>query len=381
MSQGRSKEKEPLFHVVKRANISWWESLLIRLAALLLGLFLGMLILTIAYHVNPFAGIGQLFVGTFGTKRRFLNFLRSTVLLLGVGLALIPAFKMKFWNLGGNGQILMGVLVTVMLMHGLGGVWPDWAIVLLSIPCAILAGALWAFIPALFKAFFNTNESLFTLMMNYLATGLVTLYLSAAVTNGSGSMNIQEHGHLPTIGGSSTYFPLIIILVVLAFMIYYLNFSRHGYELSVVGESNNTARYVGMNVKKVVLRTLVLSGAICGLVGLLIGGAIDYTVSEGSALNMGFIAIMAVWLAKSNPLILVLTSAFICFVTRGMSQVQTTFSITNGATSDIVIGLIYFFIIGCEFFIEYKVMWRKKASAPHGDPTPMDTISVGKEGK
>ena len=143
-------------------------------------------------------------------------------------------------------------------------------------------------------------------------------------------------------------------------MYFYLKYSKHGYEISVVGESENTAKYVGSNVKKVVIRTLIISGAICGLIGLLLSGSINYTVSEDMSNNMGFTAIMAVWLAKFNPFLIILTSALINFVSNGMRQVKMDFGYYNSAIANVVLGVIYFFIIGCEFFISYKIVFRKK---------------------
>lgn len=367
------KEKTPLFHVVKRSNIPLWQSILIRLGFVVGAVLVGMLVLLITRGINPFEALYEMFRGSFASPNRFFNFLKDGALLLIVGLALVPSFKMKFWNLGGNGQILMGALVTVMCMYYLGNILPagyDWLIIICMFISAVLAGAIWALIPALFKAFFNTNESLFTLMMNYIAVGLVSAFITI-VSSGGGSHFIDPdmicaHGRIPQLFGKEATLIVIASLIILAFMIYYLRFSKHGYELSVVGESENTARYVGINVKKVIIRTILLSGAICGIAGFLISGAITYSVTETSAANMGFTAIIAVWLAKFNPFITAATSFFVVFVTTGMGQVQLAFSdvLKNNASGDIVMGLIYFFIIGCEFFIEYKIIWNKKSKNP-----------------
>ena len=353
------KEKSKLFHVEKRFDMPLWQSLLIRFGFILIALVIGLLILTISYGVNPFDAIGSMFVGSFGSEKRVWDFLRDGALLLGVGLALIPSFKMKFWNLGGNGQIVIGALVSVILMIELGAKGlPDAVILLIMIPSAILAGAFWAAIPAVFKALFNTNESLFTLMMNYVSVGLVNAYIMFKYPIGSHVIPRIDNAHFPSLFNDSLLI-IIIVALLLGFMVYYLNFSKHGYELSVVGESMNTARYVGINVKKVIIRTIVVSGALCGLIGCLLASGVDYTVTPDTGNNMGFTAIMAVWLAKFNPLIAAATSFFIVFVTRGMSRVQYDNNIMNDATPNLVIGLIYFFIIGCEFFIEYKLLINK----------------------
>ena len=354
----QKKEKSKLFHVEKRFEMPLWQSLLIRFGFILIAVVLGLIILTISYGVNPFLAVGQMFVGSFGTSKRIWDFLRDGAVLLAVGLALIPSFKMKFWNLGGNGQIIIGALVSVMLMVDLGGVLPDAVVLLIMIPAAILAGAVWSAIPAIFKALFNTNESLFTLMMNYVAAGLVNAYIMFKYPVGSHIIPRLEHAHFPTLFNDNLLI-IVISCLLLAFMVYYLKFSKHGYELTVVGESMNTARYVGINVKKVIIRTIVVSGAICGFVGCLLASGIDFTVAEGTGNNMGFTAIMAVWLAKFNPLITAATSFFIVFITRGMTKVQSDNGILNDATPNLVIGLIYFFIIGCEFFIEYRLLINK----------------------
>ena len=274
------------------------------------------------------------------------------------------AFRMKFWNLGGNGQILMGCLATTACMFYLGGKWPDGVVIPLMIVSGILAGMVWALIPAIFKAFFKTNESLFTLMMNYLASGIVVGVLKVWVKSGSTSLLPIGDANLPEIGNQYLLTILVAVLIT-ALMYVYLRFSKQGYEISVVGESENTARYIGINVRKVVIRTLAISGAICGLTGLLLSGAINHNITSTMDDNMGFTAIMAAWLGKFNPLVIVATSFFINFIDKGVGQVNTDFGLTNSAFSEVAIGIIYFFIIGCEFFIQYKI--RRNAGKSGGD--------------
>ena len=143
-------------------------------------------------------------------------------------------------------------------------------------------------------------------------------------------------------------------------MFIYLKYTKHGYEISVVGDSVKTAEYSGMNVRKIIIRTLLLSGAICGIVGLLLVGAINHTLNSSLAGGRGFTAIIVSWLAKFNPLIMIVSAFGISFVTQGMKRVQSQFGITSDAVSDIMIGIIFFFIIGCEFFISYKINFNFK---------------------
>lgn len=351
-------KKDPLVHLVRRTDLAWWKGLLIRIGGIFVGILFVCLLLLFNVGANPGDVIAQMFLGCFGNARRVWILFRDMCLLLLVTIALASAFKMKFWNLGGNGQILMGCFATILCMFYLDdfGV-PDWAIVLIEIPSAILAGAIWAFIPAIFKAFFNTNESLFTLMMNYIAEGIVAIFLAAVITSGSGNMPTLDTGNLPAI--YNQYLPIILVGTVLfIIMVIYLRFSKHGYELAVVGESMNTAKYIGINTKKVIIRTAVLSGALCGIAGLLIGAGIDHSITQSSADNLGFTAIMTAWLAHLNPTAMVGTCFLVSFLNRGIANVQTVYNITNDSVASIALGFVYFTILASEFFVTYRVIFR-----------------------
>lgn len=310
---------------------------------------------------NPLEMFGSMFTGVFGSKRKIWSFLRDIALLLGVSLALLPAFKMKFWNLGANGQIVIACLVSFTFMrsgHVDGG--SPFLIMFLATVCGIAAGIVWALIPALFKAFFRTNETLFTLMMNYIAQGLVTVMITVWEPKGSGSLSPVDDYALFEIGNPQILTILTVALITVV-MFFYLTKSKHGYELSIVGESENTARYAGISVKKVMIRTLILSGAICGVIGVLLTASINHTVSVSIHKNMGFTAIMTAWLAGFNPLLTIGTSALIVFITMGMGEVRQNFGFTNDAIANVALGIIYFSIIACQFFMNYKIIVRGKS--------------------
>ena len=360
MSQSNHSKKEPLFHIVKRDSLTLNKKIGFYAGAIILGLLVGGIICSLFSTSNTLQFFGSLFSGAFGTSRRIWLLLRDTALLLGVSLALAPAFKMKFWNLGGNGQILMGCLSYVAVMFYLGGKLPDFVVMLIGLVAGILAGSVWALIPALFKAFFNTNETLFTLMMNYIASGLVGMFITIWVKTGSGVLTPIENGVIPELGNK--YLLTVLLFFILAGVMYaYLKYSKQGYEISVVGESNNTAKYIGINVRKVTIRTMIISGAIAGLVGAFIAGAKDHTVSTASASNMGFTAIMTAWLAVFSPLVMMATCLFITFVSSGMTQVRKDFKFTNDAISNIVIAIVYFSVIAVTFFLSYKIVFREGA--------------------
>lgn len=346
--------REPLFHVVKRSNISMWKKLLIRLGGVLAGLIVSGIVVMALTDRSLFKLYQYLFEGNFGTERRIWNMLQETALLLGIGLALLPAFKMKFWNLGADGQVLIGALVTAGLMYKLGPNINSVVVNILMVVCSVVAGMIWALIPAIFKAKWKTNESLFTLMMNYIASGLTVFMINKWATSGSGTMGIIKTGWFPTVI-NEFLLTIIVVAVMTVCMFVYLKYNKHGYELTVVGESENTARYVGINVKRVVLRTMMASGALCGLMGCLMAGSINHTISSSLVDSRGFTAVLVTWLADFNPLYMILTALLIAFLKMGSSNVVTQFSLNNSSISSIITGIVIFCVIACESLIRYQV--------------------------
>ena len=361
--QDHTHIKEPLFHIVKRDQMPMWQSLLIRIIAIIASLLLcGLICLTIL-DINPLKFYETMFNGVFGSERRIWKMIKDLAVLLCISLAVTPAFKMRFWNIGAEGQVLMGCLTSVACIIYFGDLLPEPALLIVMLLAAILAGAVWAVIPAIFKAFWNTNETLFTLMMNYIATSLVAYFLIIWVPSGSSTLGSLNAGILPVIGGKIDKYGYLFLVLIVALltvaMFIYLKYSKHGYEISVVGESQKTACYIGINVKKIIIRTLIVSGMVCGIAGFLIVSALDHSVTTHTVGGQGFTAIMVSWLAKFNPFIMIATSFIAIFLQQGAYQVATNMNISN-AFPNIIVGIILFFIIGCEFFINYKIIFRKK---------------------
>ncbi|MBQ7906863.1 MAG: ABC transporter permease [Clostridia bacterium] len=354
-------KKEPFIRLVKRDGLSRWKVVLIYAIAIVASLLISSIICSLFSSQNPFAFFASLFSGAFGSSRRIWILLQDTALLLGVAVALVPAFKMKFWNLGGNGQILIGCLAAISCMYYLGGKIPDFLLIILMTVASASAGALWGVLPAIFKAQFGTNESLFTLMLNYIATGLVSMFITIWVKSGSGVLEPLSAGNFPDLFGNKHLLTVLVFFILAGLMYFYLKYTKHGYEIAVVGDSPNTAKYIGIDVKRVIIRTMIISGALSGIVGLFIAGGINHTIDTASANNMGFTAIMATWLASFNPLMMMGTCFFITFISKGMLEVRGNFGFTNDSVANIVIGLIYFCVIACNFFITYKVVFRKKS--------------------
>ena len=357
---------EPLIHLSKRGSISTAKSWMIRVAAILLGLVVCGIV---AYILSDKLRSGSKTIGdfyysffyksSFSTSRKMWKFFKNMAVLQCISLAITPAFRMRFWNIGAEGQALMGVWGAIAVAFYLGNSVPAGLLLVLMFVAALASAALWAVIPAIFKAKWNTNETLFTLMMNYVALNVVSYFLVVWVPSGSSSLGKLNVGKLPALGHD--YFLIILISFLLTVFLYiYLNHSKQGYEISVVGESIRTAQYSGMNVKKIIIRTMIVSGLLCGVAGYLIAAGLDQSITTESIGGQGFTAIMVSWLAHFNPLVMLLTSGMITLLNQGAAQISQDFNV-SGAIPDVIVGIILFFIIGSEFFINYKIKLRRKA--------------------
>ena len=354
--------KQSLFHISKRDALPWYQRVLIRGGAILLALIVCALVTMLLTGENPISIYGTIFYGAFGTARKSWVTFQNLAVLLGISLAVTPAFKMRFWNIGAEGQVLIGCLATAACMICLGDKLPNGVLILVMLVAALAAGALWGFLPSFFKAKWNTNETLFTLMMNYIATQLAAFFIIIwEVPKGAGKIGIinqnSEAGWLPVIGGKQYLLTILVVAVMTILMYIYLTYSKHGYEIAVVGESQRTASYAGIKVERVIIRTMVLSGAVCGLMGLLLTAGTDHTLTTTIVGGRGFTAVMVSWLAKFNPIVMVFTSLLLVVLSRGASEISSVFSL-NHSFADILTGIILFFIIGSEFFLTYKVSLR-----------------------
>lgn len=355
--------KQSLFHISKRDALPWYQAMLIRGGAIVLALIVCALVTMLLTGENPISIYGTIFYGAFGTARKSWVTFQNLAVLLGISLAVTPAFKMRFWNIGAEGQVLIGCLATAACMIVLGDKLSNGVLILVMLVAAIAAGSLWGFLPSFFKAKWNTNETLFTLMMNYIATQLAAFFIIVwEVPKGAGKIGIinqnSEAGWLPVIGGKQYLLTILVVAVMTILMYIYLTYSKHGYEIAVVGESQRTASYAGIKVERVIIRTMVLSGAICGLMGLLLTAGTDHTLTTTIVGGRGFTAVMVSWLAKFNPIVMVFTSLLLVVLSRGASEISSVFSL-NHSFADILTGIILFFIIGSEFFLTYKVSLRK----------------------
>lgn len=364
ISLKKKKYREPLARIAKRDTISVLLSWGIRAGAVLLSLIVSAVVIYSITKMNPVKVYAAMFEGAFGSQRKFWITIRDTMSLLCIGVALAPAFKMRFWNIGAEGQVLVGGIATAACMIYLGDVLPTYALFIVMIVTSCLAGALWGVIPALFKSRWETNETLFTLMMNYVAIQItsycVALWENPYGSNYVGIINPQtKAGWFPEVFGKQYMLNVIIVLTLTVGMFIYLRSTKHGYEISVVGQSENTARYAGINVGKVFVRTMLISGAVAGLTGFIAVSGSSHTISVNTAGGRGFTAIIVAWMAKFNTITMVFISLLLIFLEKGANEIASQFGL-NDFASQIITGIILFFIIGSEFFINYRIIWRKK---------------------
>lgn len=353
---------QPLLRIAKREGLARPKAYVIRVIAVLLSLLVSGIFIFSVTKLNPIQVYQAMFDGALGTSRRSWSTIRDAMTLLCIGVGLAPAFKMRFWNIGAEGQILIGGIITAGMMRTLGSGLPTPALLAVMAAASLLGGCLWGVIPAVFKARWNTNETLFTLMMNYVAIQLtsycVALWENPAGSNSVGVINQQtKWGWFPRVFGLEYGLNVLLVLVLTVGMYIYLKYSKQGYEISVVGDSENTARYAGISVKKVTIRTMAISGAICGLAGYIAVAGVGHTISTTTAGGRGFTAIIVAWLAQFNAFVMILISFLLVFLQKGAIQIASQFNL-NDYASNIITGIILFFILGSEFFINYRVITR-----------------------
>ncbi|MBS7258975.1 MAG: ABC transporter permease [Eubacteriales bacterium] len=347
-----------MIHISKRVSMPKWQGWLIRLAAVGIALLVNAALIYALTKLNPIRVYITMFQGAFGTQRRIWNTLADTAMLLCIGVGLAPAFKMKFWNIGAEGQILVGGLASAACMIYFKSI-PSGILLLIMFILSGLAGGIWGAIPAVSKVKLNTNETLFTLMMNYIAIQL-TSYFVALWENpkGSNCVNIinpdTNIGWFPAVFGRQYLLNVVIVMIMVVLMYLYLKRTKHGYEIAVVGASKSTARYAAIDVNKVTIRTVSISGAICGIAGFIAVAGQSHTISTNTAGGKGFIAIIVAWLSKFNTFVMILVSLLLVFLDKGAREIASKFNI-NDHMSKMIMGIILFFILGSEFFINYKI--------------------------
>lgn len=356
----KNKSNEPLIRTVKRAELPKKKIFLLRLAAFVLALLAGgIFILLIGF--NPIKIYQTMVAGAFRSELAIQGTVKLMIPLLITSLGVTLAFKMKFWNIGAEGQLIMGGVFAsyFALFHS---DWPHWLLIIVMILAGMIGGGLTGLLPAFFKARYNTNETLFTLMLNYIALNIVVFLREGPWRDPKSKgyakiARFDKNAMLDKVNGVHSGWIIAIIILVIVFI--YLRYTKQGYEISVVGESQATASYAGMNVKKIILRTMFFSGAICGVAGMAEASGSAVTLTTGIAGGVGFTAIIVAWIAQLNPIGIFVASLLFSVMEKGSGVVESTYGLSE-ASADVLQGIILFLVIGCEFFIRYQFVLRSK---------------------
>lgn len=367
MSAGGGKiQREPMVRVVKRAERPAKEIFLLRLWAVVLSLIAGGIFIACVGQ-NPFLVYKTILAGACRSVMAFQGTIKIMIPLLITSLGVTLAFKMKFWNIGAEGQLIFGATCATFFALFCSG-WNHVILVIVMFLAGFIGGGLWGLLPAFFKTRYNTNETLFTLMLNYIALHIVSYLRDGPWTDPAAQgfpkiARFDKNASLDKLFGIQFGWLIALILTVVVFI--YIKYTKQGYEISVVGESQDTARYAGMHVKKIVLRTMFLSGGICGMAGMIQAAGSDITLTTSVAGGVGFTAIIIAWLAQLNPFSIFIVSFLFSVLEKGSSVVQSEFGLSTDC-ADVLQGVILFFILGCEFFVRYRFLFTAKTPKTEG---------------
>ena len=353
--------KSPLFQLSMRNEITRKHAWTVRILSFFAAILIGAVIF-LCLGDNPLEAYGIIITGSLGKASGIRQTVKYAIPLLGTALALAPCFRMRYWNIGAEGQITAGAVAATFFALNFK-TWDKPVLLIVMAIAAAIFGGFWAAIPAFFKAKWGTNETLFTLMMNYIIIGIVKWLQGGPWEGKPGSQiipNFVDNAILPKVGG--VYCGWIVVLLLVFVIFFYMNYSKHGYEIAVIGNSVNTARYVGMNVGKIFIRTAFLSGAICGVVGYMVASGAHTTLYSDVAAGVGFTAITVAWLAQLNPFAMIVISVLMGILEKGASSLQTKLAIP-ASISDIIVGIFLFSMLAGEFFIRFKIAFRGKKEA------------------
>ena len=361
-------------HIVKREGCPLWKKALFYLAAIAVALALGGVIL-LAIGVDPIAYYTRMFtMGTIGNRiayKTFINYLIRFVPLALTALGLSLAFKMRFWNIGGEGQFIVGSVAASAVAILLGSSLPSAVTLILMCLAAMLAAGLYGLVVAALKVKFGTNETLLTLMLNYVALYGLN-YIMGTKAGWNFFLKAEDLRPVPQKFPEGAMFPTfpmgekfelnlcVILVFVIAVLIYvYLRHTKQGYEINVVGDSPGSARYAGMKVNRIVLRTVFLSACLIGLAAAFKMGTVG-TLSTTITGDVGWTGIIVAWLAQLNTWAILLVSALISLLHHGSVIAAATFSQVDSSFANMLQGFILFLVLTADFMIRFKIVRTKK---------------------
>ncbi len=329
----------------------------------LLASFVASMIIIACMGMNPLEVYAKILKGSLGSAYRFRETVNKTIPLAVLSLGTCVAFKMKFWNIGAEGQFYAGAFASTFVALNFSSL-PSPVLIFLMFIAGFLCAGFFALIPAGLKIKWGTSETLVTLMLNYVAQKWVA-YLQYGPwrdPESSGFPQIarfSDNAVLPKILGIHAGWLITILLAVFLFVL--LTRTKFGYEVSVLGESLDSARYAGINVNRTLVLAVVLSGGLCGIAGTMQSSAIENSLTCNMSNGLGFTAVITTWLSKLNPILMIVVSFVFSMLIQGGTFLQSSMKIP-ASMAQILQGIIIFFVLGSEFFVRYRFMFFRKKS-------------------
>ncbi len=356
----------------RRLEPSRLTAILVPIVSFFLALIMGGILL-LAAGANPIETYKAMFDGAFGTNYARSETLVKAIPLMLTGLAVSIAFRMRFWNIGAEGQLVMGAIATtwipLFVLHDSG--LSAGVLLLIMGVAAFAGGALWGLIPAALKAFLRVNEIITTLMLNYVAILLLDYLYTGPWKDKEGygfpgTASFKEMAALPRLpewlDAGRVHWGLLIAIIAALLIWILLSRTKWGYEIRVIGENPNAARYAGINLVRNILLVMILSGGLAGLAGYGQVAGIAFRLQKGIAVGDGFTAIIIAWLAKLHPVGVLLVAVLMAALSVGGDQITITMGLP-AAMARVLQGAILFFVLGGDIFVRYRLRILRTAEA------------------
>lgn len=349
-------------------QVSGWYSFGVSLVAVVIALLIGALVIAMAGG-NPWASYAHIAGASFGSVGVFSDTLVKAIPLMIVGLACTLAFRMRLWNIGAEGQFFLGAFgaSAIVLLPVLPETAPKWLFILLMALAGMACGALWGFIPGFLKARFNVNEIISTLMMNYIAVAWNDFFIYAVWSESGFQMSkvfprnawlprlADYAAQVPIFGGLTTHLGLVFAIIAAVVVWFILYRSQWGYEIRLVGDNPNAARYAGIPITRNIVLVMVVSGALAGLAGMSEISGVVHRLQGTISPGYGFTGIIVAWLAKLNPAAIVPVSILFGALILAGREIQPS------GIPKLIQGIILVCLIAGDFFLRYNVSIVRQA--------------------
>ena len=335
--------------------------LAILLAFVAAGLFI------IAVGGNPLAAYGALFKGAFGSTYRLSETLLRMTPLLIMSLGIAIGYRAGMFNMGGEGQFIISIIAcTVIYLYVPAGIFT----IPLAFLASMLAGGLYAGFPGLMKAKVGVSESIINIMLNYIALYWLSRLVNSALKDPAGGMNqsamIDKAYFFPLLIPNTRLHVGFLIAVAMVVVSYILLFyTPFGYQLRSTGSNINAARYAGIDVARMQVLAMFISGAMVGMAGAIEITGVHHRLMEGISANYGWDAIAVALIGNQNPLAIVLSSLLFAALKVGSNTMQTSQGIPNNLVS-VLQGLVILFALGSHFFVRYRIRFLKRETVKGG---------------